>query len=749
MFNGWSARVRRFAYWTSSESGICETPAYAMQVLAELMGNLSLSGGWDYLTTNKLADRYDFGKTSLISYATGITDPHYMENYYLIQKLIEAGGNPDAAYTNETCLYTNEQNRPLHTHSYSFHPYEDQMPSCTQPGLGYMECKCSEINAAWYDDVIRDVEIPALGHEISYTDNGDGTHTEGCARCDYSATEPCVYEDGVCVCCGHVKAQPRPVTVYVVDELDGEGLYAWTWGPAGNPDAAWPGHALSVEGYDKGDHPYYKLELDLSQYNMLVLNRNGQPQSADLSLAEDAGERSYVVYYLYGVSGNDLQISAGDDIWPAPGTVTEPTCTEGGYTSYTGLYTGEIRVGDETPALGHQPKAAVTENNVEPTCTAEGSYDSVVYCERCNEEISRETVSVDALGHNPGEPVEENRVEPTATTEGGYDTVVYCTRCNAELSREHTVLPATGLPEPVLDENLKLYPSISVGIELRTTFGIRKAQVSAYADWYVEVSKLDADGNVTATKTYNAENVQDGYLLNAVYTDVTAKEMGVRYSAVLHCIDAQGAETYSNAYTYTLRDYLIGELTNDDNPDAVRTLAADLLNYGAAAQVYFDFDAENLVNENLDAEAAADLAQYQTQNEAPAEKVNSAEGPNLFSSVSIKNRVVLNLTSRGLNTEGNVQVQVKLGDTVKATLDTTKVGSVYTARYDQIEAAEMRSEFQFVTLVDGVETGNTLTWSLEGYVNFSRNNPDASPSELALMNAMLKYVDAVRALNAN
>jgi hypothetical protein len=386
---------------------------------------------------------------------------------------------------------------------------------------------------------------------------------------------------------------------------------------------------------------------------------------------------------------------------------------------------------------------------VDPSGTEAGHYDSVVYCAECGEELSRETASTPALGHNPGEPVEENRVEPTATAEGGYDTVVYCTRCNAELSREHTVLPATGLPEPVLDENLKLYPSISVGIELRTTFGIRKAQVSAYADWYVEVSKLDAEGNVTATKTYNAENVQDGYLLNAVYTDVTAKEMGVRYSAVLHCIDAQGAETYSNAYTYTLRDYLIGELTNDDNPDAVRTLAADLLNYGAAAQVYFDFDAENLVNENLDAEAAADLAQYQTQNEAPAEKVNSAEGPNLFSSVSIKNRVVLNMTSRGLNTEGNVQVQVKLGDTVKATLDTTKVGSVYTARYDQIEAAEMRSEFQFVTLVDGVETGNTLTWSLEGYVNFSRNNPDASPSELALMNAMLKYVDAAGNVNFN
>ena len=144
MFNGWSQRVQRYAYWSSSESGICETPAYAMQVLAELMGNLSLSGGWDYLTTNKLADRYDFGKTSLISYATGITDPHYMENYYLIQKLIEEQGSPDSAYTNNTTLYTDGNHRPLHEHSYTFYYYDGMEPTCTQvsqPFLSWLSGK--------------------------------------------------------------------------------------------------------------------------------------------------------------------------------------------------------------------------------------------------------------------------------------------------------------------------------------------------------------------------------------------------------------------------------------------------------------------------------------------------------------------------------------------------------------------------------------------------------------------------------
>ena len=80
------------------------------------------------------------------------------------------------------------------------------------------------------------------------------------------------------------------------------------------------------------------------------------------------------------------------------GVVTQPTCTEGGYTTYTCANCQDSYTGNETNALGH-------------------------------------------LG---GDPVVENRVEPTEETEGGYDTVVYCVRCRTELSRTHTVLPAVG-----------------------------------------------------------------------------------------------------------------------------------------------------------------------------------------------------------------------------------------------------------------------------------------------------------------
>jgi len=103
--------------------------------------------------------------------------------------------------------------------------------------------------------------------------------------------------------------------------------------------------------------------------------------------------------------------------------VTEPTCTEGGYTTYT-CECGDSYVADETPALGHSAGESVVENEVAATCTEDGSYESVVYCSVCGVEISRETVTVDALGHD----YKVKEIVPPTCTKSGY-TVYECSRC--------------------------------------------------------------------------------------------------------------------------------------------------------------------------------------------------------------------------------------------------------------------------------------------------------------------------------
>ncbi len=98
-------------------------------------------------------------------------------------------------------------------------------------------------------------------------------------------------------------------------------------------------------------------------------------------------------------------------------------------------------------ALGHTEAEAVVENNVEADCENAGSYDTVVYCSVCGEELSRETTTVDALGHTEGEVVYENVSNATCTEGGSGDAVVYCTVCGEELSRETTEVPALGHTE--------------------------------------------------------------------------------------------------------------------------------------------------------------------------------------------------------------------------------------------------------------------------------------------------------------
>ena len=85
---------------------------------------------------------------------------------------------------------------------------------------------------------------------------------------------------------------------------------------------------------------------------------------------------------------------------------------------------------------------AVEEGRVESSCTVAGSYESVVYCAHCGEELSRETVDLPLAEHTAGEAVEENRTESTCTVAGSYESVVYCSVCGThEISRETVDLP--------------------------------------------------------------------------------------------------------------------------------------------------------------------------------------------------------------------------------------------------------------------------------------------------------------------
>ncbi|MBR7000732.1 MAG: hypothetical protein IKI01_09050 [Lachnospiraceae bacterium] len=79
-----------------------------------------------------------------------------------------------------------------------------------------------------------------------------------------------------------------------------------------------------------------------------------------------------------------------------------------GAATYTAIYTSKVNE--------HVPGEKKIENEKKPTCTEDGSYDEVIYCETCKEEIYRKTITVAATGHEFGDWKVVK--EPTITEKG-------------------------------------------------------------------------------------------------------------------------------------------------------------------------------------------------------------------------------------------------------------------------------------------------------------------------------------------
>lgn len=122
------------------------------------------------------------------------------------------------------------------------------------------------------------------------------------------------------------------------------------------------------------------------------------------------------------------------------GAVTkDPTCTEKGVKTYVCQNDASHKYTEEIPAKGH---TEVIDKAVAPTCTTTGLTEGK-HCSVCGEILVAQQ-TIPAKGHTSGATVVENRVDAACTTDGSYDNVVYCSVCGEELSRNKVTVPALG-----------------------------------------------------------------------------------------------------------------------------------------------------------------------------------------------------------------------------------------------------------------------------------------------------------------
>ena len=105
---------------------------------------------------------------------------------------------------------------------------------------------------------------------------------------------------------------------------------------------------------------------------------------------------------------------------------------------------------------------------------------------------------------------------------------------------------------------------------MQVLYTIAKGKVSGFESFYVEVTKVDANGESIMTR-YSLEDgtleekyngaVMVGY--NATYTGIYASMMGDTFSAVLYAVSADGTVNYGPAQTSSIKSYLSDLLEKD------------------------------------------------------------------------------------------------------------------------------------------------------------------------------------------
>ncbi len=152
---------------------------------------------------------------------------------------------------------------------------------------------------------------------------------------------------------------------------------------------------------------------------------------------------------------------------------------------------------------------------------------------------------------------------------------------------------------PTLDASIRISHSLDLASDISVNYVVAASALAEYDSFYLECVMPEYNGN---TLVKNHTVVLQPVLKGSLYYFTLTGQMAVQMQDVLEArlyMEKDGESYMSNADSYSIAQYAYSQLDKSNTSSKLKTLCAELLRYGAAAQVYKNYRTDCLADAGM------------------------------------------------------------------------------------------------------------------------------------------------------
>ncbi|MBP3412369.1 MAG: hypothetical protein J6K89_03845, partial [Oscillospiraceae bacterium] len=339
---------------------------------------------------------------------------------------------------------------------------------------------------------------------------------------------------------------------------------------------------------------------------------------------------------------------------------------------------------------------------------------------------------------------------------------VTCKNCSYSTETAHSykdgfcICGEPEVKEPVEEASLKLNHSLNLASDISVNLLISKTLLEGFdmSTVYVESTVDCYEGNrQTGTSTIRIEPVENGNYYYFTLNGLTAVQMNDKISSVIY--GTKNGQPYCSPIdVYSIASYAYSQLNNPDRPEALKILCADLLRYGAKAQIFKSYRTDALTDANMTAVHKAYLSDIGAVTFGNTNKVlNDVESAPITwagKALDLESKVALKFVFDPVNYKGDLsKLSLKVSYTdIHGTAKTVTLADpelynpdrmLYAFTLDALLAAELRAVVSVQIFADSTPVSCTLQYSADTYGN------NKEGALLDLCKALFAYSDSAKA----